>query len=79
MMLRGSAVCTRQDTVCLDASCTELGKSNLCQISQIQAITDMSMTVALLILIVLVAVAQDNISAKLDESMQTAQDYSVSS
>jgi hypothetical protein len=44
---------------------------------QLQAWFDISMTVMLLILIAVVAVVQNHVSARLDEAMQTASDYAV--
>lgn len=76
-LLRGSAVCTWKETVCLDPECSAVGKSNMCRLSQRQAYFDLSMTILLLILVAVVSSVQNNVSAALDESLQTAQDYSV--
>jgi len=76
-MLRGSAICTRTETVCMDAECSYVDSKNLCHMGQMQAWFDFSMTILLLILVSIVTVAQDKLSAELDESLQTAQDYSV--
>jgi hypothetical protein len=76
-MLRGSAICTRTQFVCLDMDCATIDSKNLCHMGQMQAWFDLSMTILLLILVAIMTVAQDNISAALDESLQTAQDYSV--
>jgi hypothetical protein len=76
-MLRGSAICTRNDVVCLDAECNAIDRANLCHMGQLQAWFDLSMTIMLLILMGLVSVAQNKTSAQLDEGIQTAQDYSI--
>jgi hypothetical protein len=76
-LLRGSAVCTRHDIVCLDKHCESIGQTNLCHMGQVQAGFDFTMTIILLLLIAVVSVVQNNVSASLDESIQTAQDYSV--
>jgi len=44
----------------------------------LQAWLDLTMTIMLLILMMVVTTAQNQISTQLDESIQTAQDYSVS-
>jgi uncharacterized membrane protein YhdT len=76
-MLRGSAVCTRHEVVCLDEECANVGQTNLCNLGTVQAGLDFTMTVMLLILFMIVSMVQNNVSAALDESIQTAQDYSV--
>jgi hypothetical protein len=76
-MLRGSAICTRHDVVCLDKDCGATGQTNLCNLGQVQAGLDITMTILLLILLAAVTMVQNNVSAALDESIQTAQDYSV--
>eukprot|EP00613_Pedinella_sp_CCMP2098_P017091 CAMPEP_0171769778 /NCGR_PEP_ID=MMETSP0991-20121206/53140_1 /TAXON_ID=483369 /ORGANISM="non described non described, Strain CCMP2098" /LENGTH=211 /DNA_ID=CAMNT_0012374869 /DNA_START=84 /DNA_END=716 /DNA_ORIENTATION=+ len=76
-LLRGSAICTRTGMVCLDAQCSQVDSVNLCQLHQMQAWFDLSMTILLLILIAIISVVQNNVSAAMDESVQTAQDYSV--
>ena len=76
-MLRGSAVCTVQETVCMDAECETVDDRNLCMMGARQAFFDITMTIALLILFSAVATVQGKVSAALDESLQTAQDYSV--
>lgn len=45
---------------------------------EVQAYLDLSMTVLFLILIAIVSLLQNQVSVKLDESIQSAQDYSVS-
>eukprot|EP00614_Pseudopedinella_elastica_P017373 CAMPEP_0172652536 /NCGR_PEP_ID=MMETSP1068-20121228/243367_1 /TAXON_ID=35684 /ORGANISM="Pseudopedinella elastica, Strain CCMP716" /LENGTH=475 /DNA_ID=CAMNT_0013466947 /DNA_START=68 /DNA_END=1492 /DNA_ORIENTATION=- len=76
-LLKGSAICTRQDIVCLDRECNDIGVKNLCLAGATQAWFDLSMTLCLLGLMAVVTLVQDNVSAALDESIQTAQDYSV--
>jgi len=76
-LLKGSAICTEHEVVCLDWECWTVGTTNECNLSQAQAWLDLTMTVFLLALVVVVSIVQDNISASLDESLQTAQDYSV--
>jgi len=76
-MLRGSAVCTVQETVCLNEDCTDIGQRNLCMMGARQAFFDITMTIALLVLFSAVATVQNQVSAALDESIQTAQDYSI--
>lgn len=76
-MLKGSAVCTRHAMVCLDKDCTEIGKSNLCQMSQTQANLDIANTLMFFIMFAIVGMVQNHVSARLDEAMQTASDYSV--
>lgn len=77
-MLRGSAVCTRTQIVCLDPECSQIDSANLCHMTTLQAWLDLTMTIMLLILMMVVTTAQNQISTQLDESIQTAQDYSVS-
>jgi hypothetical protein len=43
----------------------------------VQAGFDLTMTLVLLLLVAAVSVLQNSVSASLDESLQTAQDYSV--
>ena len=76
-MLKGSAVCTRHDIVCLDPDCAEIGVANLCHMSQVQAYYDLTMTALFLIQVMVTACVQNKVSNKLDESIQTARDYSV--
>jgi hypothetical protein len=76
-MLRGSAVCTRTQIVCLDAECSVIDSANLCHMTTLQAWLDLSMTIMLLILMMIVTTVQNQISTQIDESIQTAQDYSV--
>jgi len=75
--LRGSAMCTRTRNVCVDEACSVIDQQNLCMFGQLQAYFDLTMTLFLFILIMLVSVFQGNTSAALDEDVQTAQDYSV--
>lgn len=77
-MLRGSAVCTRTQIVCLDPECSQIDSANLCHMTTLQAWLDLTMTIMLLILMMVVTTVQNQISTQLDESIQTAQDYSVS-
>jgi|MDSY01.1.fsa_nt_gb hypothetical protein len=75
-MLRGSAVCTRQEVMCLDEWCESwdsIGNANLCHMGVTQAGFDFTMTVLLLVLFAVVSTVQNNVSASLDESLQTAQ------
>jgi len=76
-MLVGSAICTRTQMVCLDFECNYVDSKNLCHMGQVQAWMDLSMTILLFILIAIVSVIMNQLSAKLDESIQTAQDYSI--
>jgi hypothetical protein len=75
--LRGSSICTRQHTVCLDSFCSEVGRKNLCKAGLVQAQCDLTMTIILLVLIAIISTVQNGVSTALDESMQTAQDYSI--
>lgn len=77
-MLKGSAVCTRHDIVCLDSECLDIGTTNLCHMSQLQAYTDLGNILLILILFSIVSLVQNRVSRQLDDSMQTAADYSVS-
>jgi len=77
LMLKGSAVCTRHDIVCLDPDCAEIGVANLCHMSQVQAYYDLTMTALFLIQVMVTACVQNKVSNKLDESIQTARDYSI--
>lgn len=75
-MLRGSAVCTKYEVVCLDEWCENwdsIGTANLCHMGITQAGFDFTMTILLLILFAVVSTVQSNMSASLDESLQTAQ------
>eukprot|EP00614_Pseudopedinella_elastica_P015916 CAMPEP_0172652422 /NCGR_PEP_ID=MMETSP1068-20121228/243303_1 /TAXON_ID=35684 /ORGANISM="Pseudopedinella elastica, Strain CCMP716" /LENGTH=836 /DNA_ID=CAMNT_0013466829 /DNA_START=321 /DNA_END=2832 /DNA_ORIENTATION=- len=76
-MLKGSAICTEQEVVCMDARCEATGLRNLCMTTSRQAYADISMTVLLFVLFALVSKIQSQVSQALDESIQTAQDYSV--
>ena len=76
-LLRGSAVCTRTQMVCLDWECWTVGSANLCNLGQPQAWLDLTMTLLLLIFVAILGLIQNSVSASLDESIQTAQDYSV--
>ena len=38
-MLRGSAICTRHSTVCINSNCTETGTRNLCHMGEPSAKT----------------------------------------
>ena len=79
-MLVGSAVCTDRQAVCLDEACEDwssVGLHNKCTMGDSQAGADFTMTVLLLLMFTVVAVVQNKASNKMDESKQTAQDYSV--
>jgi hypothetical protein len=76
-MLRGSAICTRHMTVCLNSNCTETGTRNLCHMGELQAKMDLTMSIFLFIGLGVLSAVQKQVSAELDESVQSAQDYSV--
>ena len=76
-LLRGSAICTWRETVCMDIACSDVAERNLCRMNQLQGYSDLAMTLLLLVLVAVVSLVQNNVSAALDESIQTAQDYSV--
>jgi len=61
----------------MDARCEATGLRNLCMTTSRQAYADISMTVLLFVLFALVSKIQSQVSQALDESIQTAQDYSV--
>ena len=70
----------RQQAVCLDEECegwSSVGLHNKCTMTDSQAGADFTMTVLLLLMYTVVAVVQNKASNKMDESKQTAQDYSV--
>ena len=76
-MLVGSAVCTDTEMVCLDDGCSTVATHNSCTMSDSQATADFSMTILLLLLFTAVGFIQSRMSIEMDESRQTAQDYSV--
>ena len=76
-MLRGSAICTERHPVCTNHNCSETRMSNSCHMSEMQAKLDLSMSVFLFCGLGFLAMVQNRASAELDESVQTAQDYSI--
>ena len=77
-LLRGSAVCTRQEMVCLDAACETLAEINKCKIGEIQLKLDFSMTIIMILFTVVLSFVQDSLANRLDERVQTAQDCASS-
>jgi len=76
-LLKGSAVCTEKHWVCVNGNCTETRIANMCHMGEMQAKLDLSMSLFLFVGLGMLAYLQNKVSAELDESVQTAQDYAV--
>lgn len=74
LLLRGSAICTLQNKVCLDERCEDKGIVNHCKIGEIQANLDVYMTGVLLLVVLSLSWWTQRKANALDESVQTAQD-----
>jgi len=77
-MLKGSAICTEQHWVCTNGNCSHTRIANTCHMGEAQAKLDLTMSVFLFIGVGVLAIMQNKVSAELDESVQTAQDYAIS-
>ena len=62
---------------CLNSNCTSTKEYNTCHMGSAQAQLDITMTIFLFIGLALLALVQNKVSAELDESRQSAQDYSI--
>jgi hypothetical protein len=76
-MLKGSAICTEKHWVCTNGNCTETRIANMCHMGEMQAKLDLSMSIFLFVGLGMLAYLQNKVSADLDESVQTAQDYAI--